>query len=165
MATGAGPKPPASSPNTAAPGTHVAEPLIVERRGQRLIWKLSAREANQQLDGRMRLDAPELTLVTRDGREAPIRARTGWFDPLHRNISFEGDVSALFDGWQLTTERMRYVASRDQVRIPGAFRLRDATREIRGRDAVVDRARARADIRGGIRIVDRAPELAPGGRP
>ncbi len=120
------------------PQTKVEKPLIVERKGDRLIWRLQADEAKQHLQS-MELKEPRLELFTETGEVIPIRGREAWFEPLKKNIHFKGDVVVNYQEWMLKSEELRYENSLDEVRVPGKFRASKPGLTLRGRGLRVDR--------------------------
>ncbi len=132
--------------------TKVEKPLIVERDGERVIWKLAAGEASQQLDGRMRLTRPVLTLYAEDGRAIPVKSDVAWFRPLKRHIVFEGHVRVRDGKRLLTCQRLVYAGGKDEILVPGAFRAREPGRRAHGRDMRIRRSSQTLDVRGGIVI-------------
>ncbi len=144
--------------------TRVEKPLIVERDGERVVWKLSAGEASQQLDGRMRLTLPVLTLYAEDGRAIPVKSDMAWFQPLKRHIVFEGHVRVRDGRRLLTCGRLIYAGLKNEILVPGAFRASEPGRRARGRNMRIRRASETLDVRGGIVIeIDRAasPRILP----
>ncbi|MDX8402201.1 MAG: hypothetical protein R8K47_06175 [Mariprofundaceae bacterium] len=137
--------------------TRVEKPLIVERDGERVVWRLAAREASQQLDGRMRLTRPVLTLYAADDRAIPVASDMAWFQPLKRRIVFEGHVRVRDGERVLRCDRLVYAAMRGEIHVPGAFRAMEPGRRAQGRDLRIRRHAQTLDVRGGVVIeIDRA---------
>jgi len=118
--------------------TRVESPLIVERKGDRLVWRLQAVSATQE-ESAMLLSEPVLELFTEGGEVVPVRGRAAWFEPLKRNIHFKGDVELRYRQWILHCEELRYDSDSDQVVVPGAFRVEGPDVEMKGRRMAVDR--------------------------
>ncbi len=143
--------------------TQVEAPVIVERRDGRIVWQLRAGEAKQQLNGKMLLTKPELTLFTESGSRVPIRSQQAWFDPLRRNVRFQGKVNVLFQTWDLRCASLIYNSSKDELRIPGAFTLKGKSMQASGNKMRIDRLSERLFVDGGVRIDDQAPEWTGSG--
>ncbi|MDX8407024.1 MAG: LPS export ABC transporter periplasmic protein LptC [Mariprofundaceae bacterium] len=161
----AGPSTPDTSPvNQAASNrTQVEAPVIVERRDGRIVWQLRAGEARQQLNGKMLLTEPELTLFTESGSSVPIRSRQAWFDPIRRNVRFQGKVQVRFQAWDLRCASLIYNSSRDELRVPGAFTLKGKSMQASGKKMRIDRPSERLFVEGGVRIDDQAPQWTGSG--
>lgn len=102
------------------PQANVEKPQIVERKGERIIWRLQADSAQQQEEG-MNLAMPRLELFTDQGEAVPIRGDAAWFEPAARNIIFQGHVQVLYREWTLKSEQLQYDSARDEVLVPGPF--------------------------------------------
>ena len=150
-------QPPSEQQPTAhdAPKTAVDSPLLVERKHGKIIWKLRAESAKQQLDGSMRLHLPQLTMFTDTGEAIIITSREARFEPLQRNIHFQHQVVTRFDDWSLTSESLIYVSASDTIHIPGAFQLHGNTMQAHGSDMQLDRNHEQLDVRNGIWLEDR----------
>jgi LPS export ABC transporter protein LptC len=118
--------------------TQVDRPLIVERRGERLIWRLQADAAKQQQE-MMLLTKPTLELFTESGEVIPIRGSKAWFEPLKRNIHFKGEVVAQYRQWILSCDELRYDSGTDEVVVPGAFQVKGPDVDMKGRKLMADR--------------------------
>ena len=140
------------------PQTRVEHPVIVERKDGQVAWQLRAQEASQQLDGKMHLSKPELLLFTKDKREIPIASEQAWFDPLQRNIRFQGSVVVHYETWDLYAEEMVYENARDEIHIPGAFRIKGETLRAHGEDLRLNRQTEHLTVDKGIRIEDINPQ-------
>ncbi|MDQ6976281.1 MAG: LPS export ABC transporter periplasmic protein LptC [Mariprofundaceae bacterium] len=121
-------------------------PLIVERDGERIVWRLRAKKA-QQLPSGMRLQKPELELFTARGEITLIRSDIALFDPLKRNIDFRHHVQTTYQDWLLTTERLLYLSQKDTVLVPNAFK-------INGPDAKISGRGLRANRKTGVIYID-----------
>ncbi len=134
--------------------TQVDKPLLVEREGERLVWRLQAETAKQQAGGNMDMDTPHLELFTRAGLEVPIHSKKAFFDASSRSIRFEGDVVVVYRDWELHSQTLIYDLNHDVIRLPGAFRL-DAPGVIaRGRNMMVYRQEQRLLVTEGVWIRD-----------
>lgn len=136
------------------PQTRVESPVIVERKDGQVVWQLRAEEAKQQLDGRMLLSKPRLLLFTKSEREIPIESDQGWFDPIQRNIHFQGNVVIHYKAWDLYTETMTYESAKDEIYIPEAFRIKGETLRARGKDLRLNRQTEQFTVDKGIWIED-----------
>lgn len=154
----AGPKEPVSTAeNVEKPQTKVESPVIVERQEGEVIWQLRAAEASQQLDGRMQLSMPKLLLFTADKKEIPIESRQAWFDPLERNIHFKQQVNVHYGTWNLTCEEMIYENSKDEIYIPGTFKITGETVNAHGKQLRLNRQSEILTVDNGIWIEDSHP--------
>jgi len=141
-------------PTADDPKTEVESPVIVERKDGRISWQLRAAEASQQLDGKMRLNLPVLTLYNDNGEQIIINSRQAWFEPVRRDVRFEDHVIVRFNDWRLQSELLIYVSGADEIRIPGAFTLRGRSISARGSNMRLRRESEEIDVEGGIWIQD-----------
>jgi len=139
------------------PRTHVDKPLIVERKAGRMIWRLKAAKAEQQLTGTMHLLAPRLELFTETDRSIPITGKEAWFEPLSKRIRFKGNVKVRYKEWRLFSDSVRYDHQQDTVRIPGPFRIQGKATRVRGKNLTAWRATRHIRVDGGIWIEDSRP--------
>ena len=140
-------------------GTKVEKPLIIERKGKRIIWRLKAQKAEQQLKGGLRLTRPTLELFTDAGEKITISGAWANFDPLHRNIVFHQQVVALYQQWRLSCDTLAYVSSKDEITVPGAFVAIGDKITIKGTGLRADRHSQRLWVEHGVNIVDRGSHL------
>jgi len=140
------------------PQAKVEKPLIVERKGERLIWRLQADSAKQQEQG-MYLIEPRLELFTEVGEAVPIRGREAWFEPLRKNISFKGAVQIDFHEWRLNSEALRYESGRDEAVVPGKFELNKPGIKLKGRGLRVDRKSQKLTVDHDVWLVDKSGVL------
>lgn len=136
---------------------HVDKPLIIERKSGKILWRLKAGNAQQELKGEMHLTQPELELFTETGRRIPITGREAWFNPLSKSIRFHGDVVMHYGEWVLYSEDVRYDHGRDTVRVPGKFRLVGRLTRARGRDMTAWRGKNHVHVAHAVWIEDRHP--------
>jgi len=135
----------------------VDKPLMIERKAGKMIWRLKAQKAEQELKGSMHLIAPELELFSEDGQRIPITGREAWFNPLSKAIHFKGDVVAHYDEWVLYSEDVSYDHGSDTVQIPGAFRIEGKLTRARGRGLTAWRADHHVRVEEAAWIEDRHP--------
>ena len=140
-------------------GTKVEKPLIVERKGKRILWRLQADKAEQQTKGGLLLSRPTLELFTDDGEKVTISGARARFDPLHRNIVFRQQVVALYRQWRLTCDTLAYDSSKDEVTVPGPFVARGDKVTIKGAGLRADRDSQRLWVEHGVNIEDRVSHL------
>lgn len=138
--------------------TEVESPVIVERKDGKIIWQLRANEAKQQLDGRMHLLAPVLTLFTQQGREVIIEGEQAWFEPLQRNIHFQDQVRVNYETWLMLSETLIYDSSKDEIHLPEQFSIKGETISAKGKDMHLQRSTNRINVEQGIWIQDRNPQ-------
>ena len=133
------------------------KPSIVERDGDRIIWRLDAEKASQELKG-MHLIEPRLELFSESGKPIPVQGREAWFDPASRNIRFEGAVVVDYEGWRLTSEVLDYDSDRQELLVPGAFNIRGKDIRARGKGMRLDRSTQRLWVENGVWIEDSRPQ-------
>jgi len=136
------------------PQANVEKPLIVERKGERIVWRLQAESAIQQEQG-MRLVEPRLELFTDKGEAIPIRASEALFEPAARNIRFKGSSQVEFREWTLQSDQLKYDSGRDEVVIPGAFSLSKPGTRLSGIGLRVEHKSERLIIEHKARAEDR----------
>jgi len=136
---------------------HVDKPLIIERKAGKMIWRLKAQKAEQELDGDMHLIDPELELFSEDDRRIPITGREAWFNPLSKSIKFKGGVVAKYDEWTLYSEDVSYEQASDTVIIPGDFRIEGKLTKARGRGLTAWRSDHHVRVEEAAWIEDRHP--------
>jgi len=135
--------------------TRVERPLIVERKGERLLWRLQAASAEQKLTGNMKMYEPLLELTTEEGALIPIQSREALFDPVARSARFLGDVRADFPPWHLECDELFYESGAERLQVTGSFRLSGDSLHIRGKDLTMLRKEETLAIADGVQIVDR----------
>ena len=152
----AGPQQPSTGAENATgkPETRVEAPVIVERKDGRVIWQLRARAANQQLNGQMRLNGPQLHLYTETGQQVHIIGKQAWFNPLKRNVRFQDNVKVLYKGWIMTCQTLIYNSASDQINIPGAFLIHGGSIHAHGKHMIFHRSSEQIDVGEGIWIKD-----------
>jgi len=141
--------------------TEVSSPLIVEKKGDRMIWKLQAERAQQELNGKMHLASPQLTLFTDAGEAIPVQGLEAWFDPIQRNIEFQGDVRIRYENWKLSSDKVLFRSSDDQLLIPGKFDIRGETLQAKGKSLRLDRRNQKLWVDQGIWIKDESAKWQP----
>jgi len=132
----------------------VESPVIIERKDGKITWQLRAGEASQQLDGKMRLSNPVLTLYTENGQEIRIQSRLAWFEPIRRNVRFKDHVMVYFDDWSMQSELMIYNSGKDEVQVPGNFRIWGKSIKAHGKNMSLHRATEEINVENGIWIED-----------
>jgi len=145
------------------PKAAVEKPLIVERKGDRLIWRLQADSALQQEQG-MYLTEPRLEMFTEAGEVVPIQGKEAWFEPLRKNIRFKGAVRVDFREWQLKSETLKYVSGRDEAYVSGFFELKKPGVTLKGKGLRVDRKSQRLTVEHNVWLEDRTGGVV-GGKP
>lgn len=136
---------------------HVDKPLIIERKDGKLIWRLKAQKAEQELKGSMHLLGPELELFTEDGRRVPVTGREAWFNPLSKAINFKGSVVAHYDTWTLYSEDVSYDHASDTMHVPGAFRIEGKLTRARGKGMTAWRGNHHIRVEEAVWIEDKHP--------
>ncbi|MDQ6972790.1 MAG: LPS export ABC transporter periplasmic protein LptC [Mariprofundaceae bacterium] len=136
---------------------HVDKPLIVERKAGKILWRLRASRAEQELGGKMHLIEPELELFSENGTRIPMTGREAWFNPLSKAIRFKGDVVAHYGEWVLYGDDVSYEHSTDTVRIPGDFRIEGTLTRTRGRGLTAWRGEHHVRVDEAVWIEDKHP--------
>jgi len=149
-----GPQQAESTKAKTEPKTQVESPVIIERKDGKITWQLRAADASQQLDGKMRLSKPVLTLYTENGKEIKISSKLAWFEAVQRNVRFEDHVMVFFEDWSLQSELLIYNSGKDEIQIPGSFRLWGKTIKAHGKNMRLHRATEEVNVEDGIWIED-----------
>lgn len=134
--------------------TNVESPQIVEREGERIIWRLQAKQAKQQLDGKMYMVEPVLTLYTDKQVEVPVQSQEAWFDPVQRSIRFAGKVEVHYQQWLLQSDALVYDSHKDELRVPNRFVITGKTLQAKGKGLRLQRETQRLWVDEGIWIRD-----------
>jgi Lipopolysaccharide-assembly, LptC-related len=134
---------------------HVDKPLIIERKAGKMVWRLKAQKAEQELSGNMHLTIPDLELFSEDGKRIPVIGREAWFNPLSKTIHFKGDVVATYGEWKLYTDELSYDHASDTVHIPGDFRIEGKLTRARGRDLTAWRGERHVRVEKAVWVEDR----------
>ncbi len=137
--------------------TEVDRPVIVERRQGRTVWELRAGEAAQQANGSMKLSTPRLTLYTEAGVPVTITGENAIFNPVSRRLRFTSRVQVRYQDWLLQSERLVYESQRDEIVVPGRFRVSSPDLRAAGARLRINRSTEQARVDGGIRIDDSNP--------
>lgn len=146
-------------------GMKVEKPLIIERKGTRILWRLKAEKAEQQAKGWLRLTRPTLELFTDAGKKVTISGVRARFDPVHRNIVFHQQVVALYQQWRLSCDTLAYDSGKDEVTVPGKFVAVGDKTTIKGAGLRADRNTQKLWVEHGVNIVDRGSHLLGVGKP
>ncbi len=140
--------------------TSITRPLIVERDGARIVWRLHA-ELAEQRDAGMQLRWPRLELFTESGEVVTIRARYAYFDPGGRNLDFRSHVWVQYRDWHVQTERLRYLGRQDVIVIPGHFRATSHEATVSGRQMRAERKTQRLFIAHDVHVRDLRYDARP----
>ena len=138
-------------------GTRVDEPWMVERRGDRIIWRLKAKDAAQGLST-MVLTAPILELFSDTGEIIVVKGDQGDLEPLSRNVHFKGHVDVTFQDWHLVSDDLRFDSRSDEVIVPHAFTATATNMLVKGRDMHVNRETQVIQINHDVRVEDSNPD-------
>ena len=111
--------------------TEVNKPFIVERQGDRVLWRLQAKHAQQHMT-KMHLLEPKLELFDQSSMNIPIQGDEAWFEPLKQHVSFHGHVVVTYQGWELSCEQLEYDVLEGQMFIPLTFELTQPGTVVRG---------------------------------
>ncbi len=134
---------------------HVDKPLIIERKAGKMIWRLNAQKAEQELHGSMHLIKPKLELFTESGKRIPMTGHEAWFDPLKKAIRFKGDVVIRYGEWVLYGDDVTYDHGKDTVHIPGNFRIDGKLTRVRGKGLTAWRSKHHVRVEQAVWIEDR----------
>jgi len=145
------------------PEAKVEKPLIVERKGERIIWRLQAEEAKQQDQG-MYLVEPRLELFSETGEAIPVEGAEAWFEPVRKNIHFKGSVKAQFRDSILLSDELRYDSAKDEMVVPGKFTMTRPKLKMRGRGLRVDRKSQTLKVAHDVWVEDASPRSFGGQR-
>ncbi len=139
------------------PKTEVKSPVMIERKDGKITWQLRAGEASQQLDGKMHLSQPTLVLYTESGQKINIDSGQAWFEPVRRDVRFKDHVVVHFNEWTVRSELMLYVSAKDEIQVPGAFKLSGKSIKAHGRKMRFQRSTEELNVDDGIWIEDSDP--------
>jgi lipopolysaccharide export system protein LptC len=142
----------------AGQGTQVERPLIVERKGDRMVWRLQADKARQELSGGMHLTNPVLELFTKSGDVVRLQGEEALFHPLTRNVLFTGKVNTDYGEWRLMCEKLAYNSQKDELHIPGRFSIEGKAISMRGKGLTAYRGQQKLVVKQGVWIQDMNPE-------
>jgi len=141
--------------------TQIDKPLLVEKKGDRLLWRLQAESAKQKPDGNLEMEIPELDLFTGKGVEVPVRSRKAFVDTSNRKIRFQDDVIVTYGKWNLRSQVMVYDINRDVIRMPASFHLTGPGITAKGKNMTIDRNGQRLLVEDKVWIRDEGGELWP----
>jgi len=147
-----------ASKSVERPKTEVESPVIVERKDGEVVWQLRADEAKQQLDGKMHLIDPVLTLFTQQGREVIINGDQAWLEPIQRNIQFQGKVNVRHEEWMMKSSSLIYNSKLDEIHVPEKFTIKGKTISARGEGMRLNRNSEQINVDRGIWIQDSNPQ-------
>lgn len=136
---------------------NVDRPVIIERKAGKVVWRLKAKKAEQDLGGSMHLLAPELELYSENNVSIPVAARDAWFNPLTKSINFKGGVVVRYGEWTLYAEEVSYKHASDILHIPGDFRIESKLTKARGKGLTAWRGERHVRVESGSWIEDRHP--------
>jgi len=136
---------------------NVDRPVIIERKAGKVVWRLKAKKAEQELGGSMHLVAPELELYSEDNMSIPVAARDAWFNPLTKSVNFKGGVVVRYGEWTLYAEDVSYKHASDILSIPGDFRIESKLTKARGKGLTAWRGERHVRVESSSWIEDRHP--------
>jgi len=134
---------------------YVDRPLIVEQKAGKIVWRLKAQKAEQELTGSLYLVKPELELYSEEGKTVPIAGQEAWFNPLTKSVKFKGDVVVHYNEWTLYADEVRYEHASDTVQVPGVFRIEGKLTKVQGRGMTAWRGDRHVYVEDAVRIEDR----------
>jgi len=137
--------------------TQVNQPLLVERKGEKIIWRLKAESAKQH-ENTMLLTAPTLELFTENREIITVHGKQAWFEPIQRNIHFKGDVSVTYRSWLLKSDDLRFDSAHDEVIVPNSFIVTAKDTTIKGRGLKGNRKTQIVHVAHDVWVKDSHPE-------
>jgi len=144
-----------------AASTRVEKPLIVERKGERIIWRLKAESAKQH-ENTMLLATPILELFTETNEVITVHGDKAWFEPLKRNIHFKGNVSVTYRDWVLLSDALYFDSTHDEVIVPNAFTATGQHTTFKGRGLKANRKTQMLYVAHDVWVKDSHPERLGG---
>ncbi len=147
--------PPQTTVKKGKQNVEIESPMIVERKGERIVWSLSAEKAKQQNNGTMLMHAPTLTLYTRSQKSIPITGDQAQFDPKKKNVTFNRHVVMHYESWELHCETLIYDGLKDEAYIPGDFTATGQSLQAKGKSMRLKRDSEQIQVDQGIWIKDK----------
>jgi len=147
--------PPPAAVKKGKQNVEIESPMIVERKGDRIVWSLSAEKAKQQNNGTMLMHAPTLTLYTRAQKSIPITGDQAQFNPKKKNVTFNKHVVMHYEDWELHCETLIYDGLKDEAYIPGDFTAAGQSLQARGKSMRLKRDSEQIWVDQGIWIRDK----------
>ncbi|MDQ6967903.1 MAG: LPS export ABC transporter periplasmic protein LptC [Mariprofundaceae bacterium] len=144
-----------------AASTRVEKPLIVERKDERIIWRLKAESAKQH-ENTMQLVTPVLELFTETNEVITVHGNQAWFEPLKRNIHFKGSVSVTYRDWLLLTNSLYFDSTHNEVIVPNTFTATGPHTIFKGRGLKADRKTQILHVAHDVWVKDSQPERLGG---
>jgi len=117
-------------------GTKVESPWMVERKGDRVLWRLKAEQAKQGLKS-MHFTHPYLELFNENNEKITVQAEQGDLDLLSRNVHFQGKVKVDFQTWTLVSNSLDVEQASGDVRVKGRFTAEKPNTTIKGRGLLI----------------------------
>ncbi|RMG92840.1 MAG: LPS export ABC transporter periplasmic protein LptC [Zetaproteobacteria bacterium] len=133
----------------------IENPVIVERKGPRIVWSLNASRARQLRNGHMLMMKPTLTLYTRHQKSIPIQGAVAEFDPKTKHVIFKRHVVMHYETWKLECAELIYDSMRDEASVPGSFVASNPSLTAKGKHLILRRDIERLWVKEGIWIKDR----------
>jgi len=135
-------------------GGFMDQPVIVEHQGDKLKWRLHAKKAEQGLHS-THMISPSLELYDSEGEAIPVRGDEAWFDPVSRNIRFEGHVRIDYQAWRVQTPLAVFDGLHSIIHLPQQFTAQGDGIRARGTDLWIDQQKHQMEVRQHIWIEDR----------
>lgn len=144
-----------------AASTRVEKPLIVERKGEKIIWRLKAESAKQH-ENTMLLTTPVLELFTENGEVITVHGDQAWFEPLKRNIHFKDHVNVTYRDWLLVSDALYFDSTHNEVIVPNAFTATGQHTTFKGRGLKANRKTQILHVAHDVWLKDSHPEKLGG---
>ena len=138
-------------------GGFMDQPVIVEHQGDRLKWRLHARKAEQGLHS-THMTSPSLELYDSEGKPIPVRGDEAWFNPVSRNIRFQGHVRIDYQAWRVQTPLAVVDGLHGIIHLPQQFTAQGDGIRAHGTDLWIDQNKHHLEVKQHIWIEDRRQE-------
>ncbi len=135
--------------------TAVEQPWMVERKGERVLWRIKAKEADQGIQT-MHLIQPYLELFNDAGEKITIIGQEADVQMVQHDVLFQHQVQVHYQDWVLHCEHLRYDKNSDDIVVSGHFSAQRPNTEVTGRGLRVHQESRIIHILHDVHIVDTA---------
>lgn len=119
-----------AAPNQA--GTKVEDPWVVERKGNRVLWRLKAKHAEQGLTS-MHFSQPYLELFNESNEKTTVVGDQANVILSNRDVHFQGHVVVHFKTWTLMSNSLDVEHETGDILVHQKFTAKNPTSIIKGR--------------------------------
>jgi len=112
--------------------TNVESPWMIERKGERVLWRLKAEHATQGLKT-MHFTHPYLELFNESGEKITVQGEQADLDVLSHDVHFQGNVHAHFQEWSLISNSLNAEKASGDIWTKERFTATRPISTIRGR--------------------------------